>query len=164
MSMIGNLLRVKNTELEEYLKDSSLLENRIYSDEVEDPNLLDIDKSWEGIVFLLTGQCLAEADHPLVTVLFSGQLVDENQDLGYGPAHYLRPNQVVDLNNQIATITTAELKQRYDAAKMTELGVYPEIWEEDDEAFNYLSGYFASVQQLYNEAARNQDAIITFVS
>jgi hypothetical protein len=40
MSMIGNLLRVTKVELEEYLKDSSLLEERIYnntSDE-EDPN------------------------------------------------------------------------------------------------------------------------------
>lgn len=162
--MIGNLLRVKNTELEDYLKDSSLLEDRIYSDEAEDPNLIDIDKAWEGIVFLLTGQRLAEANHPLVAVLFSGQLVDEGQDLGYGPAHCLRPEQVVDLNNQIATITVADLKPRYDAAMMMDLGVYPEIWEEDGEAFDYLAGYFTRVQQLYNDAARNQDAIITFVS
>ena len=164
MSMIGNLLRVKNTELEAYLKDSSLLENRIYSDVGEDSNLLDIDKAWEGIVFLLTGQCLAEADHPLLAVLFSGQMVDDDQDLGYGPAHYLRPEQVVDLNNQIAIITVADLKQRYDAARMMELGVYPEIWEEDDEAFDYVAGYFTNVQQLYSDAARNHEAIITFVN
>jgi hypothetical protein len=164
MSMIGNLLRVTNAELEEYLKDSSLLEDRIYNGQAEDPNLIDIDKAWEGIVFLLTGQCLAEANHPLVAVLFSGQLVNSDQDLGYGPAHYLRPDQVADLNNQIATITVAELKQRYDAEKMMDLGVYPQIWEEDGEAIDYLADYFTSVQQFYNNAARNQEAIITFVS
>jgi hypothetical protein len=164
MSMIGNLLRVTNTELDEYLKNSSLLEDRIYSDEADDAHSLDIDKAWDGIVFLLTGQCLAEANHPLVAVLFSGQLVDDEQDLGYGPAHYLLPNQVADLNSQIAPITTADLKQRYDAARMTESGVYPEVWEDDDEAFDYLAGYFTSVQQLYRDAAANGDAIITFIN
>lgn len=164
MSMIGNLLRVTNTELDEYLKNSSLLEKRIYSDEANDSDLLDIDKAWEGIIFLLTGQCLAEADHPLVAVLFSGQMVDSDQDFGYGPAHYLRPDQVAELNDQIAAITVDDLKQRYDAAQMMELGVYPEIWEDDDEAFDYISGYFTSVQQFYSDAARNQQAIITFVN
>ena len=164
MSMIGNLLKVTNTELDEYLKNSSLLEKRIYSDEANDSDLLDIDKAWEGIIFLLTGQCLAEADHPLVAVLFSGQMVDSDQDLGYGPAHYLRPHQVAELNDQIAAITVDDLKQRSDAAQMMELGVYPEIWEDDDEAFDYLSGYFTSVQQFYSDAASNQQAIITFVN
>ncbi len=53
MSMIGNLLRVTKAELEEYLKDSSLLEKSIYDEETDDenPNLVDIDKSWDGIVF-----------------------------------------------------------------------------------------------------------------
>jgi hypothetical protein len=164
MGMIGNVLRLKDTELEEYLKDSSLLVNRIYSGNTDSSNLIDIDKAWEGIVFLLTGQCLAEADHPLTAVLFSGQLVDPNQDLGYGPAHYLRPHQVAELNDQIAIITVDDLRQRYDAAKMMELGVYPEIWDEGNDAFDYLASYFTSVRQLYNNAARNQDAIITFVS
>lgn len=164
MSMIGNLLRVTNAELEEYLKESSLLEDRIYNGQAEDPNLIDIDKAWEGIVFLLTGQCLAEANHPLVAVLFSGQLVNSDQDLGYGPAHYLRPEQVADLNHQIAAITVDELMQRYDAAKMMDLGVYPQIWDEDGEAMDYLSEYFTSVQQFYSNAARNQDAIITFIN
>jgi len=38
MSMIGNLLRVTKTKLDEYLKDSSLFENSIYDDETDDEN------------------------------------------------------------------------------------------------------------------------------
>ena len=45
MSMIGNLLRVSNAELESYLENSSLLENRIYENDDEDSNLIDIDKA-----------------------------------------------------------------------------------------------------------------------
>ena len=70
MGMIGNFLRVSSAELEEYLKDSSLLENRIYDEECEDedPNMIDIDKSWDGIIFLLTGQSFENSDHPLTRV------------------------------------------------------------------------------------------------
>ena len=164
MGMIGYFLRVTKPELDEYLKDSSLLEDLIDSYDEGDEKLVDIDRSWEGIIFLLTGQCLADADHPLKRILFSGQLIDDDQDLGYGPAHYLTPQQVADLNNEISEIDTAELKQRFDSERMTALGIYPEIWNEGDGAFEYLMGYFLITQQVYKLAAKNSNAIITFIS
>ena len=162
MSMIGNLLKVSPQELESFLADSSLLENKIYDE--ENPTVVDIDKAWDGIIFLLTGQSLANAEHELVQVLFSGQLVEEDQDLGYGPAHYLTPEQVVNLNETLAGITVDELRKNYNPEKMTEEEVYPTIWDEGDDAFGYLSDNFLQVQELYAEAAKNGDAIITFLN
>ncbi len=164
MSMIGNLLRVSKTELEDYLKDSSLLEDKIYDDETENENLVDIDKSWDGIIFLLTGQSLATAEHNLVRVLFSGQLIDEEQDLGYGPAHYLTPEQVAELNNEISKITIADLKQKFNPKKMTEQEVYPTIWDEGDDAFDYIADGFSTLQNVFADATKNGDAIITFLN
>ena len=165
MSMIGNLLRVTKTELEEYLKDSSLLENRIYNDdsENEDLNLVDIDKSWDGIIFLLTGQNFDNSNHPLTKVLFSGQIIDEEQDLGYGPGQYLTPEQVKEVNEQISKISIEELSKKFDAKRMTELEVYPNIWEDEDEV-NYLTEYFQTIQEVYAEASKNDEAIITFIN
>jgi hypothetical protein len=163
MSMIGNLLRVTRKELEEYLKDSSLLEARIYDHEEEDPKLTNIDKTWDGIIFLLTGQNLENATHPLTKVLFSGQLIDEEQDLGYGPGHYLTPEQVKELNTQISTISIEELSKKYDGKKMTELDIYPEVWENEDEV-HYLTEYFQIIQKVYAEASRNEEGIITFIN
>jgi hypothetical protein len=164
MSMIANLLRVTKADLDAYLNDSSLLEESVYNDEVENPNLVDMDKSWDGILFLLTGQNFANTEHPLAKVLFSGQLIDEEQDLGYGPAHYLTPEQVVELNAQIANISIVDLKQKYDPKKMNEIEVYPSIWDEGDEAFDYLAQYFKDLQQVYADAAKNGEAVITFVN
>lgn len=162
MSMIGNLLRVTKSELEEYLKDSSLLEDKIYDDETE--NLVDIDKSWDGIIFLLTGQSLATAEHNLVRVLFSGQLINEEQDLGYGPAHYLTPEQVAELNNEISTIIIADLKEKFNPEKMNKLEVYPAIWDEGDDAFDYVADGFLTVQNVFADATKNGEAIITFLN
>ena len=165
MSMIGNLLRVTKTELEEYLKDSSLLESRIYNDESddEDTSLVDIDKSWDGIIFLLTGENFANTNHPLAKVLFSGQVIDEEQDLGYGPGQYLTAEQVKELNEQISKISIDELGKKYDAKKMTELEVYPNIWGSAVEKF-YLMDYFQTIQEVYAEASKNDEAIITFIN
>lgn len=164
MSMIGNLLRVTRSELEDYLKDSSLLENKIYDDESENESLVDIDKSWDGIIFLLTGQSFANAEHNLVRILFSGQLIDEEQDLGYGPAHYLTPEQVAELNNDISTIKIADLKQKFNPKKMTELEVYPTIWDEGDDAFEYVADGFSTLQNVFADATKNGEAIITFLN
>lgn len=164
MSMIGNLLRVSKTELEDYLKDSTLLENKIYDDETENENLVDIDKTWDGIIFLLTGQSLATAEHNLVRVLFSGQLIDEEQDLGYGPAHYLTPEQVSELNNEISTITIADLKQKFNPKKMNEQEVYPTIWDEGVKTFDYVANGFSTLQNVFAEATKNGQAIITFLN
>jgi len=164
MSIIGNLLRVTKTELEEYLKESSILEERIYDDETEDNKLVDIDKAWDGIIFLLTGQNFENATDELVQTLFSGQLIDEEQDLGYGPAHYLTSEQVASFNNRISKITTEELKQKYNPKRMTELEVYPTIWDEGDDAFDYLNECFKTMQQLYSDATKNGEAIITFLN
>lgn len=165
MGMIGNLLRVTNTELEAYLEDSSLLEDKLYADEInEDEKFADIDKTWDGIIFLLTGQSLDTAEHHLTRILFSGQIIDEDQDLGLGPAHYLTPKEVVELNNEISKITVADLKQNFNPEKMNELEVYPSIWNEGDDAFEYLVEGFESVQHIFAEAAKNKEAMITFIN
>lgn len=165
MGMIANLLRVSETELDSYLADSSLLAKRLYNDDDEaDPARVDIDKSWDSIIFLLTGEGLFNANHSLVRLLFSGQLVDENQELGYGPAHYLTPEEVAGLNEQLATIQEADLKQKFDPQKMSELEIYPNIWAEGDNAFDYVAVWFKTLQRIYAEAARNGQAMITFLS
>lgn len=163
MGMIANFLRVSESELNDYLKDSSLLADNIYSDE-ENTNLTDIDKSWGGILFLLTGQGLEELDHPLSRILFSGELIDEDQDLGYGPAHYLTVLEVKEIYNEISQITPEELRGRYDAGKMEELGIYPNIWDDDQESLNYLLDSYNDVLEVYSEAAKNNQAIITFIN
>ncbi|WP_264530055.1 YfbM family protein [Flavobacterium sp. N502540] len=167
MGMIGNLLRASKTKLENYIKDSATLEDDIYNENAPlDVTIIDIDKAWDGIVFLLTGDsALNSPKHPFYKILFSGQIIDNDQDLGYGPAHYLTPEQVIEFSNKISEITTDDLRQKYDPQKMQKLEVYPEIWERDvDEAFDYLNEYFKDIQQFYSDAAKNKEAIVTYIN
>jgi hypothetical protein len=163
MSMIFNILRVTEEELESYLKSSSLLEQRLDEMDEDDKSLVDIDQSWEGILFLLTGQNLEQLDHPLGKALFSNQIIDQQQDLGYGPGQYLMPDQVKELNEKLAAISTEDFRKGFDSNKMSEIGVHPNIWTHES-ALDYLSEYFESIQEAFALASKNDEAIITFLN
>ncbi len=162
MGMSVTMLRLTPAELEEILNNSAALEDKIYSEDKD--NITDLDKTWDGIIYLLSGQGLEGADPDLIRPIFSGQMVDEEQDLGYGPAHYLTPDQVAEINDAISEIQISEWKAKYNPTEMMELNVYPSIWDEGDEAFEYLADEFDSMQKTYSEAAANGQGLITYIS
>ncbi len=168
MGMIANLLPVTPKELEIFRVDSGALEAVIYNDEDTISRVRDIDKSWEGILFLLTGAGASAITEPvtnLARVLFSGQLVNPDQDLGYGPAHYNDPEQVAQIARELEAIPVEELSARFDPAEMTRQQIYPTIWDRlDEDLVGYLMDYFDEIRLQYRNAAENGQAMITFLS
>lgn len=163
MGMIAYLLRVTPAELETYQGNSALLEERVNNEDAGlDPAFYDIDKSWDGIIYLLTGSNSSDTSQPLSRLFFSGRLIDKQQDLGTGPAHYLLPEEVKELHEMIAGIDPVSLKAKFDATHMKEIGVYPNVWDHEDTA-DYLVEYFETVQEVFAVAASQGEAIITFV-
>lgn len=167
MSMIGNLFRVSTKELDEFLKDSSLLEDRIYADDDSSLiDMLDLDKAWEAIYYLLTGRPISEMEHaqpPMSWCMLSGHIIDEEQNLGYGPAHYITAEQVQQLNKELDKITTDTLRKKYDGKKMNAAGVYPEVWE-DSESIDYVMDYFEQLKEFYQVAAKEGKAVVSFIN
>lgn len=164
MSMIFNLLQVTPAELEAFKEDSAKLEDRIYAEGGDDENFTDIDKAWDGIIFLLTGKNFMQSDGPVMKAFFSDQLVDEAQDLGYGPAHYVTPQQVEEINVLFQATKEENLRVAFDPQKMMEAEVYPHIWDKDEELFDYILEYFDVLKERYAQAAAAGDAMITFMN
>lgn len=167
MSMIGNLLRVSSSELETYIKNSSLLEERIYPEEyIEDPNLLDLDKAWESIYFLLTG-CTSsnyeKAELPLSLILFNGILVDENQDMGYGPATYASPREVQEISNALPEVIRENLRSKFESIKLKDSELYP-FNPDSEDMFDYIFEYYKKMKEFYHLAAKNDQAVISFIN
>ena len=165
MSMIMNLLRISKQELESYIdKPDLFLENR-----VDDAYSMDIDKAWGGILYLLTGKAFASGSpedevDSLNRIFFSAQFFDEDMDVGYGPAHYLTPEQVAGIHRKIASLTEADLKAHYDPEAMSEEEeLYPSLdWDEED--FEYLYSHFQELQSFFATAVSRGEAIVTFLS
>lgn len=161
MGMTCTILRVSQPELETYLRDSDLLKDRIQRE--DDPAIYDIDKSWDGIIYLITGSTSSDTTQALSRIIFSGQLVDKNQRLGSGPAHYLLPQEVKNINDQIRGIPGDVLKEKFNAADMKALGVYPaNAWDHEDAA-DYLIEYFETVQEIFALASEKDEVVITFI-
>ena len=163
--MIMYLLRISKQELESYIdKPELFLENR-----VDDAYSMDIDKAWGGILYLLTGKAFASGSpedevDSLNRIFFSAQLFDEDMDVGYGPAHYLTPEQVAGINRKIASLTEADLKSHYDPEAMNkEKKLYPSLdWNE--KIFDYLYFHFQALQSFFATAASKGEAIVTFLN
>jgi len=167
MSIIGNLLRVSKSELEQYLTNSTLLEERVYPEEyIEDPNLLDLDKSWESIYFLLTG-CTStdfeKAEPPLSLILFNGTIVDDNQDMGYGPATYSSPEEVKEIASTLPDVNRETLSLKFQSLKSKEAELYP-FNPDSEDMFDYIFEYYAKMKEFYLAAAKNDQAVISFIN
>ncbi len=168
MSMIAYFYRVTNEKLAAYLEDSRLLDEDIAAEDLEghDPELIEIDKSWDGILYLLTGNTLdslESADPLLASVIIGKQVIDENQDMGYGPANYNDPAQVNEIAAALLAKPGAALKTVFDSFKMTELEIYPGRWD-DPGAWEFIETCYEQLRRFYATAAKKEQAVITFVS
>lgn len=166
MTKIGNLMRISEAQLALYKETPELMEEKVFDDEsLEADWFLDIDKAWEGIHYIIAGKSLAESDDEpdvLVRTLFSCQYIDEDQDLGYGPVNYLSPAQVKETNALLQKITAEEAKNRLNLADMEKKQVYPGIWREED-AIDYILDYFSEVQEFYQSAADQNEAVLFYI-
>ena len=169
MGMIMNLFRVSKQEFDNFVAKPSLFEEWAETFYENDERLLDIDKAWSGILYLLTGKAFASGSpedevDSLNRIFFSAQFFDEDMDVGYGPAHYLTPEQVVGIHHKIASLTEADLKARYDTEAMNEEEeLYPSLdWNE--EIFEYLYFHFQALQSFFATAASQGEAIVTYLN
>lgn len=193
MSMIGCLKRATDEQIAQLLADPRLIEPFVHGPEYAAPpprkvgflaRLLgadpeeppekvelppdwsdeqtDVDKAWHGIHFLLTGTDW-EGDEPLCYLVRGGKEVGDI-DVGYGPARALESAQVKQFSDGLAQVSEQDLRARFDADKMASLSVYPTIWEEGDEALEYLLEYFGELKSFVHETAEKRMGLVVWLS
>lgn len=162
MSMIGNFLRISPDTLETLIADPNGVEALLYpeSDEAPDGNL-DIDKAWHGIHFILTGTAW-EGDGPLAMAVMGGTEIGE--DVGYGPATYLTPDEVSDVAAALEPLTPEAFRARFDPTAMAAASIYAMGDSDPGEDLGYLDGYFTELRTYYLETAAQGWAMLRYVN
>jgi hypothetical protein len=118
-----------------------------------------IDKAWHGLHYLLCGK-LEPAPGALGQAVFGGAEIGEDQ--GYGPARYFSPAQVAEIAAALQSPSLErELHARFDGAAMTQLGIYPGVWEPDDR--DWLIEAFHTVRDFYAAASKAEQAVVTLI-
>lgn len=164
--MNGTFRALPEEELTALLGDPSRVEQLLYASFFGgSPNghdELEIDKAWHGLHFLLTGTAW-EGAFPLNFIATGGQEVGD--DLGYGPARALTSAEVQKVDAALEPLTRAEPGRRFDAARMTELEIYPFGWSDDpDGELEWLRDSYAELRAFVRRTAKRRSALLVYLS
>lgn len=164
MGMIAYFAALAPSTLQQLQDHPDEIEAYLYPDggASEPPHSMDLDKSWHGLHYLLTGTAF-EGTPPLALAILGGAGIGDEAD--YGPVRFLTPGEVASVAAALSGITAEELTRRYDPEAMEEQAIYPQIWaSEGAEALDYLLDYFGSLQAAYAEAAARGDAVLLWIA
>lgn len=85
---------------------------------------------------------------------------DVGDDLGYGPARYFDAAKVAAIANELTRPNLeTEMMARWDPDQMTNLGIYPAVFEPDDQ--EWLMDAFRKVRQFFVDASAANLAVVT---
>ncbi len=132
----------------------------LYGDERTD--LLDVDKAWHGLHWLLSGSAEPTED-PLGFIMGGAEV---GQDISYGPARAYTADEVRKIAAALAPIEAAELRSRFDGDAMSADGIYPDIWQRDpaeDDTLGYLVTFYEPLKQLIAGAAQAGNGLVTAI-
>ncbi len=160
MSMIGHFISLSKEQANELRTNPSAIADFVFSEDIQGSDShLDVDKAWHGVHFLLTGSGWG-GEKPLSWVVLGGEAIGD--EVSYGPARFLRIEEVREVNAAISTIDSSVLKSRYDASSLNRAEIYPEGWEPG--AADYLIVAFQDIKAFYKKAAENEQCVIQFIS
>jgi hypothetical protein len=124
----------------------------------DDSDPMDIDKSWQGIHYLLTGTPWGGTD-ALAKAILGGTEI--GPDVGYGPARYLAAEEVQEINAALSEVTTHDLVKRWDVDKMQKAEIY---CVGNDDGLEYCLEYFRELVGYYNDAAQKGHAMLLYMA
>ncbi|POX42989.1 DUF1877 domain-containing protein [Streptomyces sp. Ru72] len=165
--MIGEHLRVTTAELDRAIKDPdwalAFVEEVQDAEEETEPAPAEARhfstyKTWDLLRFLL-----ARAEFPVNVIHGEESFAeDEDEDWGYGPPRYLRPERVRLAAEALRATSYDQLVSGVDPAELTSAEVYPLGWSEPG-SLEWGRPWFDGLTQFFEAAARADDAILVWL-
>lgn len=139
------------------------------SDELRDllrygqPGVVDLDKAWDGIAWLISEErrerpeMLPDPSEPETRAIYG--IDPEDGVLLFRTS----PDDVKEIAAAIGALDDAALRKNFTPDEMTAADVYPSIWDEGDEALEYLIGNFHTLRGVLSAAAKRGDAVVHII-
>jgi hypothetical protein len=153
---------VSPRRLEQALADTALLEALLDGNDAPGSSggHCYLEKSRDAIHFLLTAESQATGS-PLSAAIHGCHEV--GLDRPAGPVRYLSPEEVRDLSSRLSEVPREELARRYSPARLTQAGVYPNVWHEDADALDWLLDEYDALTAFYARAAQRDEAVLLYI-
>jgi hypothetical protein len=121
---------------------------------------ISLDKGWHGVHYLLCGA--AEPDSTVLgRAVMGGTEIGEDFG-GYGEARYFTAEEAAETARELARAgLEAEMKTRFDPARMSSTGIYPGGW--DVTGGDWLFEEFRKLRDFYADASAQGFAVVTCI-
>ena len=124
------------------------------------PECFDIDKSWQAIHFLLTGQVEGGSPPLAWVVLGDAELPDVGSYARDGdPLRMLSAAQVQTIAQELVNISAEQLLSRATVAEMIAKDVHY-VSEDEMTERDYISHHYERLRNFYTEAAERKNAVL----
>jgi hypothetical protein len=128
-----------------------------------DPNDFSIDKAWEAIHFLLTGQT-RRGDPPLADAVLGGVELPDDQDYTSGnPLRILSPAQVWAIADALADISADQLLARPARAQLVARRIYA-VSSDDSAEDEYIHHHYTALREFFTDAAARSNAVLLYLA
>lgn len=165
MSMIGEYLRVTAAELDRAIQEPDWALD--FVEEVQDAEEESVPapaearhfstyKAWDMLRFLL-----ARAEFS-VNVIHGEEPFAEDEDWGYGPPRYVKPERVRLAAQALRTTTYDQLIGGVNPAELTRAEVYPVRWDEPG-ALEWGRHWYEGLTEFFEAAAAADDALLVWL-
>ncbi|WP_344051689.1 YfbM family protein [Streptomyces thermoalcalitolerans] len=164
MGINGEYLRVTSAELDRAIQDPDWALD--FAEEIRDAEKesepapaearhFSTYKTWGMLHFLLE-----RADFP-VDIIYGGEPFAEDEDWGYGPPRYLRPEQIRLAAQTLRPTPYDQLIDGVDPADLTKAKVYPFV-RDDPGALEWGRPWYDGLVQFFETAAAADDAMLVW--
>ena len=167
MGMIASYMMVNDSTLSHFLElDIENITDEIFDlEEQEATELIDIDKSWDGLHFILTGKPASspiEGDTLSEAVVGVKMFDEEGEDF----IAYIPHSRIAAIVEALETVSLEALRQTFNPNALHKNEVYPTIWEDEDKdsLFGYLADGHNAILAFYKEAiAKNMNIVVSIL-
>ena len=167
MGIIANYQYLSDTNLQE-LKSFYAEEDDIF-EEVEDWNdeaeiLLDIDKMWDALHFVLTGVSCIEPikNNPLSEAVVGVFSIDGIEEY----ISYIEKSRIKDIVFALDNFDIEKALKTFSMKECKEAELYPDIWdyeEETDEIKEEIMDYFQNMKDFYKQVLEEDGNVLVTI-
>ena len=165
MGMYAGYDQISDTELEHLrqLEERALVKQAETLTEDETAEACDLDKMWDALHIVLTGDTLSAAadPDPLSEAVCGSDFLARQLHVGGIPAK--RVKEIAQALHEVDFAARLAALQMSDFAAAD---IYPAIWnrpEEEDDIRAELPAYFADLQAFYDNAAEQGNAVLVMI-
>jgi hypothetical protein len=166
------LIKIAPSDSEGILTNNEVVENIICkTDSSSSPShqdLLDLDDSFGGLHFTLTGEYpipkneaikggMKWYDDSLENVLMGGASTPYRDSLSY--ARYLDPEETAQIAKYLLDVSVEKFREDYSSDELEEVEIFPGYWDKDGE---WLIGYFKKLTEFYKAALDEGKGILIY--